>query len=137
MMATNRTPTVQGWAWYAYRHGLGTAADPGSPFDKLAARPASVRLACPVRSAEGIGNRFPEDRAPGFLVVTDRPTAPEVDETWTVEPAELADGFRAGSKARLVRVVTVSNGRWGPVQECIFALGQAGPSAPVLGPVMV
>jgi hypothetical protein len=90
-----------------------------------------VRFLCPVQTSAGIGNRFPDDKSTGWLIVTESPTAPEVSEAWRVEPAELEPGFTAGP-VRLVRVVQTVENRWGRVQECLLTRGPG--NAPALLP---
>jgi hypothetical protein len=119
-MTPDRDP-VQGWAWYASKLWSLEAKTARDPFEGLAKRP-KVRLLCPVRTSVGIGNRFPDDKSTGWLLVTESPTAPQVGEAWRVEPAELEPGFTAGP-VRLVRVVRTEQNHWGQVQECLLTEG--------------
>jgi hypothetical protein len=121
---------VQGWAWYASKIWCPEAKTARDPFEGMAQRP-KVRFLCPVRNSVGIGNRFPDDKQTGWLLVTESPTAPEVGEAWQVEPAELGPGFNAGP-VRLLRVVQTEENRWGRVLECILTAGPA--KAPALLP---
>jgi hypothetical protein len=130
------TTKVQGSAWYIFKHYSAGRRATGHPFDGLDDLP-KVKLWCTIGSSQGLRNRFPEDTSPAYLVVTESSIAPEVHESWTVEPAELEDGFRVRTeRLRLVRVVATYESRWGTVQECIFAVeGDDSPpvGAPILG----
>jgi hypothetical protein len=111
---------VCGFAWFVF-------SDPGREALPAAGRPFATSptpsLLCWIEGTEeGIRNPIWGET---YLILTDAPELPRVERGWSVEPADLEEGFRTGDdEVCLVRTVNNRRTPWGIVQQCEFVVAR-------------
>lgn len=125
--------TVRGFAWFVF---------PDPTRDQLSFAISPMRATAPYPhffwvegSEQGIRNPIWGDT---YLILTETPDLPRVEPGWSIEPADLDDGFETdGGGVRLTRLVGNRRTPWGIVQECEFTAARNGatPHQVVRGPL--